>query len=816
MVDKLKLEVLLDMVDKISRPMRAQNAQSKALAASIKATQGEIKRLTETNAALQARMARGEVPTRAMARAMQATDVQALKLNNSLRDQQTRLEALNKAQQRRAAIQASTASIAGTRDKFSRAGAGMAMAGGAMLGGLAAPVSAYAQAEDAATGLRVAMMRANGQVPETFEKINALATKLGDKLPGTTADYQNMMTMLVRQGMSAEAILGGLGQATAYLAVQLKMPTEQAAEFASKMQDATKTPAKDMMSLMDIIQRTNALGVESGNMLGAFSKASPILGILKKDGVDAANALAPLFAMADQSSLVGESSGNAFRKVFQKAMDTSKVSKAGLGMDFTNGKGEFGGMENMFKQLDKLKGLSTEKRLDVIKDIFGDDAETLQALNVMIDNGLSGYNEMTAKMKDQADLQKRVNEQLGTLKNLWDSASGTFTNALAEFGAALAPDLKALVGWIADTAAGVREWSAAHPELSKWLMRIVAVVGVLLVVMGGIAMAVAAVLAPFALMATGMAGFGVVSAIVSGGFAAIGTAVSATTAFLLANPIVLIIAGIAVAALLIWKYWEPIKAFFVQLWGTVDAAFAKFKFLNYLFPFIGAARFVIANWEPIKAFFVGLWSQVAGFFSSGIGNISQTLLNWSPLGMLYAGMQKVLGYFGIELPGKFSEFGSMILQGLVNGITSGLTMVKDTISNAGASVVGWFKEKLGIHSPSAVFAELGNFTMMGLDQGLAGGQAGPLATIMDFGKKVVTAGAAAMTVMGGAPAVAAPGALGGAPGGSAAAGGGSYEIHVHAAPGMDEQALAKLVVQKIQEYERSKATQGRARMSDSH
>jgi TP901 family phage tail tape measure protein len=65
-----------------------------------------------------------------------------------------------------------------------------------------------------------------------------------------------MMAKLVQQGISYKAILGGVGQAAGYLAVQLKMPFEDAAEFAAKMQDATKTSEKDMLSLMDTIQRS--------------------------------------------------------------------------------------------------------------------------------------------------------------------------------------------------------------------------------------------------------------------------------------------------------------------------------------------------------------------------------------------------------------------------------------------------------------------------------------------------------------------------------------------------------------------------------
>ncbi len=42
------------------------------------------------------------------------------------------------------------------------------------------------------------MMDANGEVGKSFQDINKLAIGLGNQLPGTTADFQNMM-MLVRQ-----------------------------------------------------------------------------------------------------------------------------------------------------------------------------------------------------------------------------------------------------------------------------------------------------------------------------------------------------------------------------------------------------------------------------------------------------------------------------------------------------------------------------------------------------------------------------------------------------------------------------------------
>ena len=150
--------------------------------------------------------------------------------------------------------------------------------------------------------------------------------------------------------------------------------------------------------------------------------------------------------MADQASMAGEAAGNAYSKIFKAMMDTSNITKSLKGtkmsMNFTNGKGEFGGMDNMFKQLAQLKGLSTEARLPILSDMFGNDSETIQALNLLIDKGQAGYNETIQKMKSQADLQQRVNAQLGTLKNLWDAATGTFTNAMVTLGQSIEPELK--------------------------------------------------------------------------------------------------------------------------------------------------------------------------------------------------------------------------------------------------------------------------------------------------------------------------------------------------------------------------------------
>ncbi|URV22498.1 baseplate protein [Escherichia coli] len=103
------------------------------------------------------------------------------------------------------------------------------------------------------------------------------------------------------------------------------------------------------------------------NMLSFFTKTSSVLKMVNKDGLQAAQSLAPISVMMDQMGMNGESAGNALRKVIQSGLSVKKIrdvnkvmarQKLGVQLDFTDGKGSFGGLDNMFRQLAKLRKLT--------------------------------------------------------------------------------------------------------------------------------------------------------------------------------------------------------------------------------------------------------------------------------------------------------------------------------------------------------------------------------------------------------------------------------------------------------------------------
>ncbi|WP_312773028.1 phage tail tape measure protein [Atlantibacter hermannii] len=470
--------------------------------------------------------------------------------------------------------------------RFRRAAEGAGSGGLGLAAGLTAGLAitgrAYAQQEDAAMGLKVAMTEANGQVGASFEKINQLAIGLGNQLPGTTADFQNMMQMLVRQGIPAENILGGVGKASAYLAVQLKKTPEAAAEFAAKMQDATGTAAKDMMGLFDTIQKAFYLGVDDTNMLSFFTKTSSVLKMVNKDGLTAAQSLIPIGVMMDQMGMQGESAGNALRKVIQGGLDLKKIaaanklmSKKGIKLNFTDGKGSFGGLNNLFAQLEKLKGLTDVQRTRVLKDIFGDDSETLQVLNALIDKGKSGYDEIQQKMNKQASLNKRVEMQLGTLANLWDAMTGTATNGLAAIGGAFSGDAKRITAWLGDLGEKFTAFAEKNPAVIRGAF--------------GLAAGLAAV--KLAFLGVNFA-LGLVSKTLSMSW------------FGIAIRIIALAAGYIIAN------WSTIGPWFKEMWAGIAPYFeAGWEIMKKVFEWTALGQ-VIKNWGPIVKWFQDMWAKL--------------------------------------------------------------------------------------------------------------------------------------------------------------------------------------------------------------
>ena len=463
------------------------------------------------------------------------------------------------------------------------------MADGFLAGAtLAKPIKAFADLEDASTRLKSTLMGSTGQIDKQFSKVNDLAIELGNKLPGTSADFLNMFATLIQQGLSAQDVLSGVGVSAAHLAVVTKMPYEELATFYPRVQHAAGVANKDMLAFADTIQRVYHLGVSTTEMAYAFERSGGGLKMAGLQGIEHAKKLGVIYAMLIKNTGSGERVGTGFNTLLNSVMDPKRVAKAnaelkkfGMSLQFVDKQGKFLGEENMIAQFEKLrKKLNPTQSAGVFQNLFGGGED--QQLAVMLgDEGMAGYRKGQERNEAQADLEKRVAMQLGTLRQLWDAASGTFVNALARFGEAMSPELKALTQWFNDLSDKLDKFEKAHPSLLKWLGLAIAAFATLAIGLGAVGLAWAgmlryvALVAPIVGPAVGL--FRMLGPVVSGLAwvmrllaVAIGKglwkALLMVARFAMANPLVALAVGIAAAAIWVITHWDKVKKWFSDFW----------------------------------------------------------------------------------------------------------------------------------------------------------------------------------------------------------------------------------------------------------
>lgn len=771
-------KALADEMARSAAPTRKQTAEMARLAKEaekLRDTQSKAGgKMEELNAKLKTYGITARTAAAAQAQLNAKHDVAAAKIDK----QKSALERLNKAQRH---LDKARGIAGGMQSVSARAAVGAAAVGA----GLALPVKAYAENETAGMDLRGAMMDKTGNVSAQYAQIDALATKLGDKLPGTTADFKNLMTMLIRQGMSAQTILGGTGEAAALLAVQLKKSPEAAAEMAAKLQDATRGTEKEMLGIMDNVQRLFYAGVDDNNVLGAFSKLAPALDVVKLRGEAAMKTMGPLIGMIDQAGLSGESAGNALRKVFTRMMDNAKIQKKlndyrgdGVAKDFdlrfTDKNGEFAGMDNMYKQLAKLQKLNTETRLGILQDIFGDDAETLQALNTMIDKGQAGYEEFAAKMGNQAGLNQRVNAQLGTLSNLWDAATGTGVNFLASMGESVSGELKALVEWIGSVNEKLSIWAKNNPETANTLMKIAAAVALVLGVLAALSAVIGAVIVPLALMkfswvtlvgsmATGTGVFGIIKTAVSALTMGLWGFAKAAAVFLFTNPFGWAILAVGLLVLL-WRNWDKVKAAIVSGWQYLKNILRDNPILGFVMGPIGAIATLIANFDRLKKKAIEVKNAIA---NSGIGRAVSGAYN------------TVKGWAGFSRGGYTGDGGVNQAAGIVH--KGEVVFSQSDVAKFG----GWRAVEAIRRGGASMLASAGEKL-----RGFTGGEGS----------------SGAVGVM--------PARQGSVAGASVSIGGDTITINIQAAAGMHEQDIVNSIMRKLEDRDAQKRRRFNSRFND--
>ena len=149
----------------------------------------------------------------------------------------------------------------------------------------------------------------------------------------------------------------------------------------------------------------------------------------------------------------------------------------------------------------------------------------------------------------------------------------------------------------------------------------------------------------------------------------------------------------------------------------------------------------------------------------------------------------------------------MILDGLKNGILSKVQAVKDALSSAVTGVIDKAKSILDIHSPSRVFAEIGDFTMQGMAVGLLNSSDLPIKALDQTHQKIVQTDIARPNIRSSQPVRAKSNS-------AIQVAGDTVTIQMHVAPGQNIQQIQSMLENMLNKREREKMARVRSSFKD--
>ncbi len=139
-----------------------------------------------------------------------------------------------------------------------------------------------------------------------------------------------------------------------------------------------------------------------------------------------------------------------------------------------------------------------------------------------------------------------------------------------------------------------------------------------------------------------------------------------------------------------------------------------------------AGVYLYQNWDEIKAKGAAIWQSIKDTISNKVEAAKQALIDkWSAAKTAtvnkFNEIKTAITTALRELPSRMLQIGKDIVQGLINGIKSGVSGVTTAIGNMASSAIAKAKSVLDIRSPSRKMKKVGEQTAEGMAVGIKKG-----------------------------------------------------------------------------------------------
>ncbi|EFL9065784.1 phage tail tape measure protein [Escherichia coli] len=505
------------------------------------------------------------------------------------------------------------ARVTRARERYSRAQetAGKLKTGGALaIGAAAAGGYAAGRFLQPAIGFgkemsRVqALTRIDKNSPQ-FKALREQALKLGSETQFTASDVASGQSFLAMAGFTPQAIQAAL-PGVLNMALAGGVELGETADIGSNILTQFNLTADQMDRVGDTL---TAAFTRTNTDLRALGETMKYTGpVAAKLGINLEEAAA-MAGMLANNGLRGSDAGTAMRASLSRLASPPKAAADALkelGVSVADARGKIRPMEDVL--LDLYKATQKYGQVDQVsffKDIAGEEAFVgLQTLVAAAGSGeLQKLTRELQGARGEADrVAKVMADNLdGDLKNL-DSAWEGLRIRISDL---VDGPLRSVTQWLTRVLEKITSLAQAHPVLTRQLLiaggallAMTATIGSLSLVIGVLYGKLATLRLGFDILTRSMNVVRVLPALwgmLTGSVSLLGGAIGA-----LFSPVGLIVAALAGAAVLIWKYWDPIRAFFAGVFSGImerlNPLRETFERFGPVFDAIGSGISQVFNW----------------------------------------------------------------------------------------------------------------------------------------------------------------------------------------------------------------------------
>ena len=473
-----------------------------------------------------------------------------------------------------------------------------------------------------------------GATGEDFERLREVAIDLGATTAFSSGEVADAMTEMAKAGWSTTQIIEGMAGVLDATAAS----GESLGTVATIVADAITgfgLAAKDSGRVADLMTQAANSGTIGVSDLGeSYKYVAPLA---QSMGLSIEDVTTALSAMS-MAGIKGSQAGTSLRTVLANmAKPSSTVADAmgELGISITNSDGSFQSLEQIITTMrTKFSALTDDQKAYYATALAG--KEGMSGLISLLNLTQEEYDALTASMNEcsgvagktaavmQDNLQSKVEQLGGSLESL--------AIKLSEY---VIPFLTRLVEKIT---AAIDAFTNLSPGVQKAVLvvgGVVAVLGPLLIVIGKVISAVGTIMTIIPKLA------GLLN-VVKTAFALLNTT-------MLANPIMLVIAAIA-----------ALVAAFVYLWNNCE----------------GFRQFWIDLWEKIKAATSKAFSAIGKGIKDTVSKIGENIKS---------GFNNAVNFI-TGLASSAYTWGSDIIGGIVDGIRSCISKVKDAVTDVADTI----------------------------------------------------------------------------------------------------------------------------------